>query len=449
MKYLVLESVLLLLTSCGPAFRYITYNETKRGADSLTIKEGLLSQHADRISYNPNEKTEAVIELSEPVVVAQAEQEENWGYFQFPNIGQSDDGTLIVGWTMKEDSHLSYGKTSPRKATLMMSKDGGKSWKPQDKEYFAPRGSYKIERGNGDILQVTNPSSKDISKYKNFPKPVGKYRDMLFYPMEKLPEDLQGVYFYYYDAAKKKSHNFHASLNDPGALRYVKEGYMPVVWWGDIKETDDGTLYAGVYPTYYLNENNEVGPCGVSFYKSIDNGKTWTIQGKIPFEPDTKADVRKKKSEYVGFHEPAFEILADGTFICVMRTGSTAPMYKAISKDEGATWSRPEPFTPNGVKPSLMLLDNGVLVLVSGRPGIQIRFSLDGTGETWTEPIEMMNFMNDDGSYNSKVSCGYPAIQKAGKDSFYIVYSDFTVHNKAGETRKTIWCRKVTVKNKQ
>lgn len=415
---------------------------------SLEIHEGYVSQKEETILVKQSEKTIAKVHLSEPVMIAQADREEEWGYFQFPNIGRAKDGTLIVGWTMKEDSHLSYGQSSSRKATLMMSKDGGKTWQPQDKDYFAVRGSYKIERANGDILQVTNPSSKDITKYKNFPNPVGKNKDMLFYPMEKIPEELQGIYFYHYDAAKKKAENFQASLYDPGALRYAIEGYMPVVWWGDIKETEDGTLYAGVYPTYYLNAKKEVGQCGVSLYKSMDNGLSWTIQGKIPFEPNMNVDVRKSKNDYVGFHEPAFEILEDGTFICVMRSGSAAPMYKTISMDKGVTWSKPEPFTPNGVKPSLMLLDNGVLVLASGRPGVQLRFSFDGKGENWTEVIDMLPYMEDykRTKDNGAATCGYASLLKADDNSFYMVYSDFKAKNKLEEERKAILFRKITIR---
>lgn len=168
------------------------------------------------------------------------------------------------------------------------------------------------------------------------------------------------------------------------------------------------------------------------------------ITGKIPFKYDGIADVRGEK-EYV---EPTFEILADSSLICIMRTGNVSPMYKTFSRDLGKTWTVPEAFTPNGVMPRLLLLKNGVLVLVSGRPGIQIRFSLDGTGSVWTEPIEMIPFMNDDGTFQRDVSCGYASIIEASDDTFYIVYSNFTTKNSEGQTRKTIWFRKVTVNRK-
>lgn len=219
---------------------------------------------------------------------------------------------------------------------------------------------------------------------------------------------------------------------------------MPVVWWGNIKQLADQSLIAGVYPAVYQDSLGQILHSSVSFYRSVDEGHSWNITGKIPFKYDGIADVRGEK-EYV---EPTFEILADSSLICIMRTGNVSPMYKTFSRDLGKTWTVPEAFTPNGVMPRLLLLKNGVLVLVSGRPGIQIRFSLDGTGSVWTEPIEMIPFMNDDGTFQRDVSCGYASIIEASDDTFYIVYSNFTTKNSEGQTRKTIWFREVTVNRK-
>ena len=129
-----------------------------------------------------------------------------------------------------------------------------------------------------------------------------------------------------------------------------------------------------------------------------------------------------------------------------MRSGSTSPMYKTYSYDMGDNWSKPIPFTPNGVNPRLMLLNNGILVLASGRPGVQIRFSFDGRGCEWSEPIDMIPFMQQNGTYIRDVSCGYVSMMEADQDSFYMVYSDFTTKNAKNQKRKSIWFRKVIIK---
>lgn len=445
------KSILPLLASflflgSSSTYRACTYYGYPQGTDSLRIREGILSQTAQKINYKKDGKTVAVITLTEPVMVAMAEQEEKWGYFQFPTIGRSDDGTLIIGWSMSEDSHKAYGLKLKRQATLMMSKDGGKNWLPQDKKYFAIRGNYKVEMSNGDIIQVTNPTSKEVASYKCFPKSLGKRKGSEFYKQSELPEELQGVYFYHWDASEKKASYFHATINDGNALRNAIDGSMPVVWWGDIKELKDHSLLAGIYPYYYLDDNNEVSASAVAFYRSDDEGKSWDYVGKIPFHI-SDIDTANKDNN-VGYQEPSYEILNDSTLICVMRTGSASPMYKAFSDDLGKTWTIPEPFTPNGVKPKLFMLNSGVLVLVSGRPGIQVRFSLDGTGREWTDPIEMMPFMEPDGRYRWDVSCGYASVIEIDDDSFFLTYSDFTTKDKNGEVRKSIWGRKITIKKK-
>lgn len=120
-------------------------------------------------------------------------------------------------------------------------------------------------------------------------------------------------------------------------------------------------------------------------------------------------------------------------------------MYSSISKDQGRTWTKPKPIAPNGVFPQLLLLDNGILVLASGRPGLQLRFCIDGTGENWTDPIDMMHYMKKDGLPDIYASCGYAGLMPISRNSFYLVYSDFHVKNANGEDRKAIILRKITI----
>lgn len=203
----------------------------------------------------------------------------------------------------------------------------------------------------------------------------------------------------------------------------------------------DKSLIAGVYPAIYLRSDEHEFSKGVSFYGSQDDGLNWDLVGTIPFRKDGIADVYGENE----YSEPAFAILRDSSFVCVMRSGSNTPMYIAYSHDYGRSWSETRPFTPNGVKPKLLLLDNGILVLASGRPGIQIRFNLDGQGKNWTVPIDMIPIMITTGKCNFDVSCGYASILEKDSNTFYLVYSDFTKTNEYGSPRKSIWCRTVRV----
>ena len=114
-------------------------------------------------------------------------------------------------------------------------------------------------------------------------------------------------------------------------------------------------------------------------------------------------------------------------------------MYISRSTDQGVTWTRPEIMTPSGVLPRLLQLENGVVVMSSGRPGVQLRFSTDG--RSWTDPTEMMPYKD----YNDQVSCGYTGLLETGPDRFLVVYSDFKYLNEVKEERKAIKVREVVV----
>ena len=435
--------VFVAFQGCAANDKIITFNELPKDKDSLDIHEGILCNHAQKIKYKQQGKIVAEIELSEPVMVAQAEQKENWGFFQFPSINISDDNSLIVSWSMKGDTYKMYGKKAERREPQMVSKDGGKTWNLKEKNYTIRNEINNPQLRDGSILTVVTPAVKDIRSYKDFPPTVGNNGNYSFYLMDNLPDELQGIYVRK-TGKNNKTQTIHAQINDNKLLRYAIDSLMPIVWWGNIRYLSDNSLVAGVYPCYYLDTPGGVAHSGVSFYKSRDEGLTWDRLSRISFKQDGIAENREGTS----FEEPAFEILADSTFICVMRSGSKSPMYQTFSSDRGTTWTDPQPITPNGVKPKLLRLKNGVLVLASGRPGVQIRFNLDGTGRQWTEPIDMIAFMGPDGKPSFWGTCGYASIIEADDNSFYIVYSDFNTKNNLGQLRKAIFCRKVTIKNR-
>lgn len=416
---------------------------------NLAIKEGVICTKEQTMRIMRRNECIAVIKLSKPQIVSQAVREEAWGYFQFPVIYRAEGtGALIVKWAMQDDSPAAYGQNAGGR---MMSYDEGATWIPLDNDYFEKKRN-RVELKDGDILQVKNPSSKEVSSYESFPiavnsKPIGK-SNFNFYWEQEVPEELKGVYFSLYNTSSKTESDFHAELYDPGLLRYSTNGLMPIVWSGGIKELNDRTLIAGVYGGYYQSESGAVLRSGISFYKSNDKGHHWSIIGKIPYHGLEEND----DNEYPydgkgGFSEPSFEILKDGTFFCVMRNEYWhVPMCKSFSRDNGKTWTTPKPFTSNGVKPMLTLLDNGVLVLASGRPGVQLRICVDGDGVLWTEPIDMLPFIDGEGKYNpTRETCGYTDMIKADDQTFYLVYSDFLSKDENNDNRKSIMFRRIEI----
>lgn len=443
----VIIVVICFIQSCS--VQRTVWHEIGVSDDSFVIKERIVSTAKHKIKYSRGGKHVATIKLDRPIVVSMAAKEEEWGYYQFPLIGRADDGTLVVSWSMKPDSYKTVGMNADVDYLPMISKDGGTTWYPQDKRYFAPQQrGYSVSLADGTFLSIKNPTTKAIEDFSDFPVPVAKRRNYSFYPIELLPDVFQGAYLSRRDLKTGKSSLVHAGIHDPGALRPAIDGLMPVVWRGNIMQLNDRSLLAGVYSVYYPDGKGGVLPGAIGFYRSTDGGNNWTIQGHIPYIIDEQVDSLTDKESIVGFSEPTFEILNNSRLICVMRSGSPSPLYQAFSDDCGKTWTKPQAIAPNGVKPQLLKLGNGVLVLAYGRPGIQLRFSLDGSGEKWTDPIDLIPFTREDGSYDSDVSCGYPCLLSIDDNTFYIVYSHFKEHDKNGNERKAILFRKVQVFSK-
>jgi len=389
------------------------------------------------IAYKRAGKEVLKVKLGEPAVLGVATKEEKWGFFQFPDIYRSLDNEVVGSWNMSDDAISSYGKGN---RGFSISKDGGKSWCSALQEPVTGGG---LILPDGERIKIYTPQALKVEDLQ-LPKPVGKHNSTYFFKMDELPEKLQGVYINRLNKGETKWTTEHAVLYDSLAVRYSKDGLFPVVWWGDMRIMDDGSIIAGVYPGTSLGEGGKLDPSGVFFYRSMDEGHSWKIRSRIPYIPDLKADPNGDKRIVRGFGEPSFEILSDGSFLCVMRTTDPlgiSPMYFSRSINLGLTWSKPKPFTRNGVYPHLLQLDNGVVVLASGRPGMQLRFCTDGKGERWTDPFEMLPYENE----KEAVSCGYSRLLATGPDSFLLIYSDFKYHNQTGEIRKAIKVREVKV----
>jgi hypothetical protein len=377
------------------------------------------------------------VTFGKPVVVAVAEAPLGWGYFQFPTIARAEDGAIRVDWHMAPDSAAGYGT----EGGCAVSRDGGRTWTPAPDA--APATGLALP--NGDHIENTWPKAVPVSSL-DLPASVGVIRqtyggvEQTMYRLSELPESVRGVPLRRRAKGATAWNDEWAALDDADALRYAIQGLFPVLWLGDMKVLRDGSLLAGVYPGYRLREDGSMDPKGGAFfYRSTDDGHHWTARGRIPYQPDTTVD--PMGADRAGFTEPATERLADGSLLCVMRTTDglgVGPMYASRSTDGGRAWSRPEAFTENGVLPRLLQLENGVLVLSAGRPGVQLRFSTDGHGARWTEPFEMLPWAG--GNWDG--TCGYTGLLATGPDRFLITYSDFHYPTKAGR-RKAIMVREV------
>lgn len=374
------------------------------------------------------------VDIGDPVTVAVAQRDEEWGRFQFPGIARWEDGTLLISYSVSPDAPESYG--SPSAACI--SRDGGKTWAP----YSGRREAVGLLLPNGERIAIQTPKPYKVEDLR-LPKSVGTViatydkEEHVMYRLSELQPKLRTVRLYRAAKGLKEWKPEHSALDDPQALRYSVRGLFPIVWWGDLRLAPDGSVLAGIYPGHRVTDDGVMdSKGGVFFYRSTDFGRSWKVQGRIPYRPDLNAD--PKGDQRSGFTEPAFDILIDGSLLCVMRTTDgigQGPMYASRSRDLGKTWSEPEVIAPAGVLPRLLRLGNGVIVLSSGRPGVEVRLCKDGGGRRWSEPYQIV-----------ASSCGYTRLLATGPDSFLIVYSDFRHVNESGEVRKAIKVREITVR---
>ena len=408
--------------------------------DTRNQTKGHFSDKRETIGIINGIDTIAIIEISEPIVVSVADKDYPWGWFQFPTMGVNDNGIISVQWSMKNDSAEDYGDDFGRNNTKI-SLDNGKTWQDPTNDINIPAFREQVRIGEGEIIAISTQESEDISLIEKFPPPIFSYGEKDFYYERDLPDKYKGIYVNYFTNNVKRT--IHAKVENDDLIRYSDKGLISTFWFGKlaIKNKD---LYACVYPSYYEDSNGNLNPSAISFYKSSDLGESWILKGVINYQ--TKKDLHSNANfNNDGFTEPTFEFLKDGSVLCVMRTseGNVAPMYKSYSYDYGENWTDPEPITPNGVMPQLIRLDQNILVMASGRPGIQLRISCDGKGEEWTYPIELIDYDEDKNWVND--TCGYPFVYKKSENEVFIVYSNFKNRDSMGEIRKSINFRKIKV----
>jgi len=149
--------------------------------------------------------------------------------------------------------------------------------------------------------------------------------------------------------------------------------YLVVVWFGPNWRADNHSLSA---------------PCcnnSVLAFTSPD-GLDWRYSGTV-------AAYNESRVYQEGPNECDVVLLKDGkTLFAVMRVdggdgrpdGRTLPLIAATSTDGGVTWvPAATPKEMRSAWPRAAVLENGALLVTTGRPGVDLFVSLDGMGRAW------------------------------------------------------------------
>jgi len=423
--------------------RYFTWNEHRNElSQDGTQQVGLAVYDETNVKYRRNDSLLMRVHIGKPIKVFEAKEDHGWGFVQFPRIQRVENGEIAVRWNLTKDEYSSHPKYGWK-----YSNDNGKTWRFNWKNRPSSPG---IEIPNGDKIYIYRkkiPENK-VNGLSNIPYLIndfsGRYSSYKFYAKRDLPNALTGFYLTRLKSgASEYASEFSPIENDSNGIVTLQEGTFNIKGWGDMRVAKDNSIVKMVYGAFQQTRSGRISLKSPSFYRSTTNGDTWEFIGKVPFLKDDFVNNGDGQIP-VGLDEAAFEILDSGKYVCVMRSSNganTTPMYISFSNDYGKTWSRPKPFTNNGVLPQLQQLENKVLVLSSGRDGVQLRFNIEGDGITWSDPFEIVRHKGISG----QVSCGYTGILQTGENRFLLVYSDFKNKNAQGDIRKAIVVREIIV----
>jgi hypothetical protein len=151
-----------------------------------------------------------------------------------------------------------------------------------------------------------------------------------------------------------------------------KFGLAGFVFIGQTVELKNGAGYLATLYGYFKDTKRY----SLVVAESAD-GLRWKIRS-------TLADENCKLAGTEGPCEAALVRLKSGRLMCVYRMNSGSPLGQSWSDDEGRTWTEPAAMKDVfSVQPSVAVLQDGRMVLTSGRPGIFAWFNLDGTGRDW------------------------------------------------------------------
>ncbi len=395
-----------------------------------------------KVNYKRAGRSILNIEFKSPVMVYQATEPQGWGFVQFPRITRvKSENKIAILWNLAEDDIRSTPKVGWK-----YSKDNGKNWFFRWKERPVIPGIL-LSNQEEITLATLNFSTKADVNTTPFREIRTKDGVLSFYRKKDLKEAQKGIFSQKSSKRNSAITSFTAPVtNDSLILGYAYKGVLPVQAWGKLKEYKRGELVSVQYPVFQENANGTIELSGLGVYKSHDYGKSWTLASLIPYNstgrPYSESEFKARNG--IGLSEPAIEVLSNGDIICVFRTSTGLDrdlMYQTISKDGGYTWSKPKAIAKNGVSPQLLRLGNGVTVLTSGRPGVQMRFLLDNGSSEWTDAFEMLRFKDLKG----QVSCGYTGLLALDKNRLLVVYSDFRSRDANNIPRKAILVREIVV----
>jgi hypothetical protein len=397
-----------------------------------------------------------------------------WGVYGRPDMYQADDGSIIASDHGDMDTYDREVGTFVE-AVAYRSTDKGQSWEPVDFEKYGHTSKvFDLEDGSQvrflekfgrvDLLAAgVEPIGRVISPNEYALCGIFRYGD--------LPDEARVFEVCYRDAGSDEFTVSDARIEAPdlrliAALKAKKGDAI----WPDVRplrsaldhgftglhqgctgqegmvEAADGTWLAAVTHAAPIEHDAHLFHHLVCI-ASQDKGRTWRLRGNI---------YDQRELTTFGATEEYSMIRLGDEIICAVRSDicSRNPYDQTLlsrSTDSGMTWSTPVQAAQSSVTPHLLKLENGVVALTHGRPGVHVQFSTDGC-RSWNTLTSIIGKTKEEelaagrdlmqAKYSDSVSYSNTRTVVTGPDRFLILYTDFRYE---GEKRKAIVVQEVVV----
>jgi len=410
-----------------------------------------------------------------------------WGVYGCPDMHRAADGSIVV----YDGGHMdTYDAEESAKAPAVCfrSRDNGQTWEPIAREtqaasvdlregYGAPNKWFQLSDG-ARVQFVPKGPPANLRALGITPRGMvisaNEYGLIGLYRAADIPLMARTFTVRYQPAGADTPQSADAVFDLPDwQIAATLKGKTGAAIWPDVTptfaplwagntglyhgatgqealaEASDGTWLSAVVHCVATVRNGSVFN-ELHCIASADHGKTWRPRGVIVGLAGTT----------FGATEEFSMIRVGDEIVCVNRTDHATVFdphratVLARSADHGVTWSVPEPVASSSVTPHLVKLENGVVALVFGRPGVHVQCSTDG-GRSWESLTSLIGKTAEeevaagrdliDAMYGDTVSYSNTRTVITGPDRFLVLYTDFKY---GGERRKAIVVQEVITEPK-